>query len=79
MKKTKYAFACKPPMLPTYVEYGAADIGIVGKDTLLEEGGICTSPQPGFRILQNVHSQTKELPATRITLQFQGSQQNTPK
>ena len=24
--------------LPTYVEYGAADIGIVGKDTILEEG-----------------------------------------
>ena len=24
--------------MPTYVEYGAADIGIVGKDTLLEEG-----------------------------------------
>ena len=23
--------------VPTYVEYGAADIGIVGKDTLLEE------------------------------------------
>jgi ATP phosphoribosyltransferase len=25
--------------VPTYVEYGAADIGIVGKDTLLEYGG----------------------------------------
>jgi len=24
--------------VPTYVEYGAADIGIVGKDTILEEG-----------------------------------------
>ncbi len=24
--------------VPTYVDYGAADIGIVGKDTLLEEG-----------------------------------------
>ena len=23
--------------VPTYVEYGAADIGVVGKDTLLEE------------------------------------------
>ena len=28
----------KPSDVPTYVEYGAADIGIVGKDTLLEEG-----------------------------------------
>ena len=24
--------------MPTYVEYGAADIGIVGEDTILEEG-----------------------------------------
>ena len=24
--------------MPTYVEYGAADVGIVGKDTILEEG-----------------------------------------
>lgn len=31
-------FLCKPADVPTYVEYGAADIGIVGKDTLLEEG-----------------------------------------
>ena len=28
----------KGPDVPTYVEYGAADIGIVGKDTILEEG-----------------------------------------
>lgn len=27
----------KPADIPTYVDYGAADIGIVGKDTLLEE------------------------------------------
>ena len=31
-------FLAKPGDVPTYVEYGAADIGIVGKDTLLEEG-----------------------------------------
>ena len=24
--------------MPTYVEYGAADIGVVGKDTIVEEG-----------------------------------------
>jgi len=30
-------FLVKPADVPTYVEYGAADIGIVGKDTLLEE------------------------------------------
>ncbi len=28
----------KPNDVPTYVEYGIADMGIVGKDTLLEEG-----------------------------------------
>lgn len=31
-------FLAKGPDVPTYVEYGAADIGVVGKDTLLEEG-----------------------------------------
>jgi len=31
-------FLAKPSDVPTYVDYGAADIGIVGKDTLLEEG-----------------------------------------
>lgn len=33
----KYMFV-KASDVPTYVEYGAADIGIVGKDTILEEG-----------------------------------------
>jgi len=28
----------KPADVPTYVEYGAADVGVVGRDTLLEEG-----------------------------------------
>ncbi len=31
-------FLVKPSDVPTYVEYGAADIGIAGRDTLLEEG-----------------------------------------
>lgn len=31
-------FLSKANDVPTYVEYGAADIGIVGKDTILEEG-----------------------------------------
>jgi len=35
----KYKFIMvKPSDVPTYVEYGAADVGVVGKDTLLEEG-----------------------------------------
>ena len=35
--KVKFFFA-KPADVPTYVEYGAADIGIVGRDTIAEEG-----------------------------------------
>ena len=31
-------FLSKASDVPTYVEYGAADIGVVGKDTILEEG-----------------------------------------
>ena len=34
--KVKF-FLAKPADVPTYVEYGAADMGIVGKDTLMEE------------------------------------------
>ncbi len=38
-EKNKMKFILvKASDVPTYVEYGAADIGIVGKDTLLEEG-----------------------------------------
>ncbi len=31
-------FLAKGSDVPTYVEYGAADIGVVGEDTILEEG-----------------------------------------
>lgn len=31
-------FLAKGPDVPTYVEYGAADIGVAGEDTILEEG-----------------------------------------
>ncbi len=38
-KKNKVKFfLSKPSDIPTYVEYGAADIGIVGADTLVESG-----------------------------------------
>ena len=39
-------FLAKGPDVPTYVEYGAADIGIVGKDTILEATAIQTYYQP---------------------------------
>lgn len=35
-KKLKF-FLAKASDVPTYVEYGAADIGVVGRDTILEE------------------------------------------
>ncbi len=35
-KKLRF-FLAKGPDVPTYVEYGAADIGVVGYDTILEE------------------------------------------
>ena len=31
-------FLATPSDVPTYVEYGAADIGVAGRDTILEEG-----------------------------------------
>lgn len=31
-------FLCKVSDVPTFVDYGVADIGIVGKDTILEQG-----------------------------------------
>ncbi|MFO7982057.1 MAG: ATP phosphoribosyltransferase [Desulfuromonadales bacterium] len=38
-KKDKLRFmAVRATDVPTYVEYGCADIGVVGKDTLLEQG-----------------------------------------
>jgi len=38
-EKNKLKFVLvKASDVPTYVEYGAADIGIVGRDTILEEG-----------------------------------------
>ena len=42
-------FLAKGPDVPTYVEYGAADIGIVGKDTILEENRkLCEVHDLGF-------------------------------
>ena len=35
-RKLKF-FLSKGPDVPTYVEYGAADIGVVGRDTIMEE------------------------------------------
>lgn len=34
--KVKYII-CRPTDIPTFVEYGAADIGLVGKDTIVEQ------------------------------------------
>ena len=42
-------FLSKGPDVPTYVEYGAADIGIVGEDTILR-GAAQPVRGDGFRI-----------------------------
>lgn len=36
-KEIRYII-CRPTDIPTYVEYGAADLGIVGKDSIIEAG-----------------------------------------
>ena len=36
-EQTLKFFLSKGPDVPTYVEYGAADIGVVGRDTIMEE------------------------------------------
>lgn len=42
-------FLAKGPDVPTYVEYGAADIGVVGRDTILEESrNVCEILDLGF-------------------------------
>ena len=62
-------FLAKGPDVPTYVEYGVADIGIVGKDTIMEENRkvyevldlgfgacrmcVCGPPQAGDMLRQN--------------------------
>src|SRR5262245_10131339 len=38
------AVLVKPADVPTYVEYGAADIGIAGRDVLLETGADVLQP-----------------------------------
>jgi ATP phosphoribosyltransferase len=39
----------RPSDVPTYVEAGAADLGVTGKDVLLEQGGRASHPGEGGR------------------------------
>jgi ATP phosphoribosyltransferase len=39
----------RPTDVPTYVEAGAADLGVTGKDVLLEQGGRGSNPAEGGR------------------------------
>lgn len=44
-RESRYRFmAVRAQDVPTYVEYGCADLGVVGKDTLLEQGGDLYEP-----------------------------------
>ena len=45
-------FLAKGPDVPTYVEYGAADIGVVGKDIILEDVGRSSGQLPNIRASQ---------------------------
>lgn len=70
--KVKF-FLAKGPDVPTYVEYGAADIGVTGKDILLEEGRrvyevldlgfgrcrMCVCGPPGSRELLQHHERIR--------------------
>ena len=47
-------FLAKGPDVPTYVEYGAADIGVVGKDTILEENRNVYGAGPWLRQMPDV-------------------------
>ena len=52
----------KPADIPTYVEYGAADLGIVGKDILLEQERDVYEPVDlGFGFCRLVVAEPKEL------------------
>jgi ATP phosphoribosyltransferase len=52
----------KPADVPTYVEYGAADFGIVGKDILLEQAPDVYEPVDlGFGFCRLVVAEPKEL------------------
>lgn len=64
MKKKIRFILVKPTDVPTYVEYGVADVGIVGKDSLMEENkplyemldlgfGKCTLCIAGFDVISN--------------------------
>ena len=48
-------FLAKGPDVPTYVEYGAADIGVVGRDTMTKSP---RSLRSRFRKMQNVRLRT---------------------
>ena len=52
----------KPADVPTYVEYGAADLGVVGKDILLEQQPDVYEPVDlGFGFCRLVVAETREL------------------
>jgi ATP phosphoribosyltransferase len=52
----------KPADIPTYVEYGAADLGIVGKDILLEQQPDVYEPVDlGFGFCRLVVAESREL------------------
>ena len=77
-KRVKYIM-CRPTDVPTYVEQGAADLGIVGKDVIIEQGrdifelvdlkyGYCRFVVAGPAALQNIS--LKEMNYKRVATKF---------
>ncbi len=61
--ETKFRFmAVRATDVPTYVEYGCADLGVVGKDTLMEQGKDLYEPLDlNFGYCRMVVAEPKEL------------------
>ena len=58
----------KPADVPTYVEYGAADLGVVGKDTLMEaDKNVAELVDLGYGRYQLVVAIPKALGITNVT------------
>lgn len=57
----------KPADVPTYVEYGAADLGVVGKDTLVEaDKNVAELVDLGYGRCQLIVAVPKELEITSV-------------
>ena len=64
-------FLAKGPDVPTYVEYGAADIGIVGKDTILEVETGTTLRENGLTVLEEVCPLSARVVVNQVSMKME--------